>query len=96
MYNDVHLYLGNNDITGWQQAVDALAAESGYDTILAGHGLPTGPEVYADVHRYLTDARELLGDDGDAYKKAIVDRYPAHVGPFIIDIANRSLFGAGH
>ncbi|KOX02269.1 beta-lactamase [Streptomyces sp. NRRL B-1140] len=94
VYNDVHLYLGNNDITGWQQAVDALAAESGYDTILAGHGLPTGPEIYADVRRYLTDARELLGDDGDAYKKAIVDRYPAHVGPFILDIANRSLFGA--
>ncbi|MEU3935694.1 MBL fold metallo-hydrolase [Streptomyces sp. NPDC029044] len=96
VYNDVHLYLGNNDITGWQRAVDALAAESGYGTILAGHGLPTGPEVYADVLRYLTDARELLGDDGDAYKKAIVGRYPAHVGPFIIDIANRSLFGAGH
>ncbi|MFF5985162.1 MBL fold metallo-hydrolase [Streptomyces olindensis] len=96
VYNDVHLYLGNNDITGWQQAVDALAAESGYDTVLAGHGLPTGPEVYADVRRYLADARELLGDDGDAYKRAIVDRYPAHVGPFIIDIANRSLFGASH
>ncbi|MFJ7045053.1 MBL fold metallo-hydrolase [Streptomyces sp. NPDC101112] len=95
VYNDVHLYLGNNDIAGWQRAVDALAAESGYDTILAGHGLPTGPEVYEDVRRYLTDAGELLGDDGDAYKKAIVDRYPAHVGPFIIDIANRSLFPAG-
>ncbi|SPF05679.1 MBL fold metallo-hydrolase [Streptomyces sp. MA5143a] len=94
VYHDVHLYLGNNDIAGWQRAVDALAAESGYDTILAGHGLPTGPEVYEDVRRYLTDAGELLGDDGDAYKKAIVDRYPAHVGPFIIDIANRSLFPA--
>ncbi|WP_037682412.1 MBL fold metallo-hydrolase [Streptomyces griseus] len=96
VYNDVHLYLGNNDITGWQQVVDALAAESGYDTILAGHGLPTGPEVYDAVRRYLADAHELLGDDGEAYKKAIVDRYPSHVGPFIIDIANRSLFGAGH
>ncbi|GLP70258.1 MBL fold metallo-hydrolase [Streptomyces sp. TUS-ST3] len=94
VYNDVHLYLGNNDIAGWQQAVDALAAESGYDTILAGHGLPTGPEIYEEVRRYLTDARELLGDDGQAYKKAIVDRYPSHVGPFIIDIANRSLFPA--
>ncbi|MCQ9182368.1 MBL fold metallo-hydrolase [Streptomyces sp. IBSBF 2953] len=94
VYHGVHLYLGNNDITGWQRAVDALASESGYDTILAGHGLPTGPEVYADVRRYLDDARELLGDDGEAYKKAIVDKYPAHVGPFIIDIANRSLFPA--
>ncbi|GAA2231642.1 hypothetical protein GCM10010104_27010 [Streptomyces indiaensis] len=26
--------------------------------------------------------------------KAIVGRYPAHVGPFIVDITNRSLFGA--
>jgi glyoxylase-like metal-dependent hydrolase (beta-lactamase superfamily II) len=94
VYHDVHLYLGNNDITGWQQLVDALASESGYDTILAGHGTPTGPEVYEDIRRYLADARELLGDDGDAYKKAIVDKYPGHVGPFIIDIANRSLFPA--
>ena len=62
----------------------------------AGHGLPTGPEVYAGIRQYLADARELLGDDGETYKKAIVDRYPSHVGPFIIDIANRSLFGAGH
>ncbi|KFG00814.1 beta-lactamase, partial [Streptomyces scabiei] len=54
------------------------------------------PEIYEDVRRYLTDARELLGDDGQAYKKAIVDRYPSHVGPFIIDIANRSLFPAGN
>ncbi|WP_327692730.1 MBL fold metallo-hydrolase [Streptomyces sp. NBC_00459] len=96
VYHDVHLYLGNNDVTGWQQVVDALAAESGYDTILAGHGLPAGPEVYEEIRRYLADAHELLGDDGQAYKKAIVDRYPAHVGPFIIDIANRSLFPAGN
>ena len=40
--------------------------------------------------------RFALGDDGDAYKKAIVDRYPTHIGPFIIDIANRSLFTAGN
>ncbi|WP_416971798.1 MBL fold metallo-hydrolase [Streptomyces sp. 4F14] len=96
VYHDVHLYLGNNDITGWEKAVDALAAETGYDTVLAGHGLPAGPEVYAGIRRYLADARALLGDDGEAYKKAIVDRYPTHTGPFLIDIANRSLFGAGH
>ncbi|MFI5963798.1 MBL fold metallo-hydrolase [Streptomyces asoensis] len=95
VYNDVHLYLGNNDIAGWRRAVDALAAEPGYDTVLAGHGLPTGPEVYERVRRYLADAGELLGDDGETYKKAIVDRYPSHAGPFIIDIANRSLFPTG-
>ena len=93
VYHHVHLFLGNNDVAGWQQAVDKLAADDGYDTVLAGHGLPAGPEIYAELRRYLTDARALLGDDGDAYKKAITDRYPSYGGPFLIDIANRYLFG---
>jgi glyoxylase-like metal-dependent hydrolase (beta-lactamase superfamily II) len=96
VYHDIHLFLGNNDIAGWRQALDELAADTAYDTILAGHGLPARPEVYAELQRYLADAGELLGDDGEAYKAAIVGRYPAYGGPFLIDIANRYLFGAGH
>lgn len=96
VYNQLHLFLGNNDIAGWQRAIELLAADSAYDTVLAGHGQPAGPEVYAEIGRYLADARELLGDDGEAYKKAIVDRYPSYGGPFLIDIANRYLFGTGH
>ncbi|GGV57434.1 hypothetical protein [Streptomyces massasporeus] len=76
VHSDVHLYLGDNDIAGWETAVEALGTESGCDTILAGHGLPSGPEVYAEVRRYLADAREFLGGDGEAYKAAIVDKYP--------------------
>ncbi|MGI5460829.1 MBL fold metallo-hydrolase [Streptomyces sp. CA-249302] len=94
VYHDIHLFLGDNDIDGWRQALDALAAEQSYDTVLAGHGLPAGPEVFADLRRYLADARELLGDDGEAYKKAILERYPSYGGAFIIDIANRYLYGA--
>jgi glyoxylase-like metal-dependent hydrolase (beta-lactamase superfamily II) len=94
VYHDTHLFLGNNDIAGWQRAVDTLAADESYDTILAGHGLPAGPEVYAELRRYLADARELLGDDGEAYKKAILERYPAYGGPFLIDIGSQYLFGA--
>ncbi len=96
VYNHIHLFLGDNDIEGWQSAVRRLAGESGYDTVLAGHGVPAGPEVYADVERYLADARELLGNDGDAYKAAITARYPDYAGVFVIDIANRYLFGAAH
>ncbi|MGY4745642.1 MBL fold metallo-hydrolase [Streptomyces sp. ATMOS53] len=94
VYHDTHLFLGNNDIDGWQRAVDTLAADTSYDTILAGHGLPAGPEVYAGLRRYLADARDLLGDDGEAYKKAILQRYPSYRGPFLIDIGNQYLFGA--
>jgi NAD(P)H-binding len=38
IYHATHLFLGNNDITGWTKAVDALAAEPSYDTVLARHG----------------------------------------------------------
>ncbi|MEU2742222.1 MBL fold metallo-hydrolase [Streptomyces sp. NPDC007095] len=94
VYHATHLFLGNNDIAGWQQAVDTLAADQSYDTILAGHGLPAGPQVYPELRRYLADARALLDDDGEAYKKAILERYPAYGGPFLIDIGNQYLFGA--
>ncbi|MEU5265477.1 MBL fold metallo-hydrolase [Amycolatopsis sp. NPDC021455] len=96
VYHDIHLFLGNNDIAGWQKAIERLAGETGYDTVLVGHGTPAGPEVYDRITQYLADAAELLGDDGEAYKKAIVDRYPGYGSPFLIDIANRYLFGAGH
>lgn len=94
IYHATHLFLGNNDITGWQQAIDALAADGSYDTILAGHGLPAGAEIYDELRRYLADAHELLGNDGEEYKKAILQRYPSYGGPFLIDIANQFLFGA--
>ncbi|WP_307786416.1 MBL fold metallo-hydrolase, partial [Streptomyces clavuligerus] len=93
VYHRTHLFMGNNDITGWQRALDRLAADPAYDTVLPGHGLPAGREVFADVARYLADARELLGDDGEAYKKAILARYPDWRGPFLVDIGNQYLFG---
>jgi glyoxylase-like metal-dependent hydrolase (beta-lactamase superfamily II) len=43
IYHRTHLFLGNNDIAGWQTAVEQLAADPAYDTILPGHGLPAGP-----------------------------------------------------
>jgi glyoxylase-like metal-dependent hydrolase (beta-lactamase superfamily II) len=93
VYNATHLFLGNNDIAGWQKEIEALAAEQTYDTILPGHGLPAGAEVFAQLRRYLSDANELLGDDAEAYKQAIVERYPSWGGPALVDIGNQYLFG---
>ncbi len=42
---------------------------------------------------YLDAARELLGDDGQAYKQAIIERFPTYGIPFVIDISNSYLFG---
>ncbi|MDH6521800.1 glyoxylase-like metal-dependent hydrolase (beta-lactamase superfamily II) [Streptomyces sp. SAI-135] len=93
VYHATHLFLGNNDIPGWTKAVEQLAADPAYDTVLPGHGLPAGPEVFDQLRRYLTDAAELLGDDGEAYKRAITARHTGFGGTFLIDIGNQYLFG---
>ncbi|GAA4729474.1 hypothetical protein [Phytohabitans rumicis] len=88
-------FLGNNDIPGWRSAVDRLAADPAYDIILAGHGAPADRGVFTEMAGYLAVAAELLGDDGEAYKRAILARFPAYDGPFLIDIGNQYLFGTG-
>jgi glyoxylase-like metal-dependent hydrolase (beta-lactamase superfamily II) len=93
VFHRTHLFVGNGDLAGWQDALAALAAEPGYDTVLPGHGLPAGREVVTEMAQYLADARELLGDDGEAYKKAILERYPDWRAAALIDIGNRYLFG---
>jgi glyoxylase-like metal-dependent hydrolase (beta-lactamase superfamily II) len=94
LYHRTHLFLADKDFDGWQAHVDRLFADTEYDTILAGHGIPADPSAWAEVTEYLTAARQLLGDDGDAYKKAITERFPDHGGTFLIDIANNYMFGA--
>ncbi|WP_217575799.1 MBL fold metallo-hydrolase [Streptomyces sp. GbtcB7] len=93
VYHHAHLFLGQNDIDGWEATTRRLASDDAYDTILAGHGLPAGREVFGEMLEYLAAARELLGDDGEAYKKAIVERFPSYGSPFLIDIGNQYLFG---
>jgi glyoxylase-like metal-dependent hydrolase (beta-lactamase superfamily II) len=92
VYHQVHVFVGNNDIARWQAILEELAGPA-YDTVLPGHGLPAGPSVFEEMAEYLQAARELLGDDGQAYKQAIIERFPAYKIPFVIDIGNYYLFG---
>ena len=75
VYHHTNSFVGNNDIARWQVILQELA-DSAYDTILPGHGLPAGPAVFAEMIEYLDAARELPGDDGQAYKQAIIERFP--------------------
>lgn len=92
VYNRTHLFLGHNDITGWIAAVGKLAAR-GCDTILPGHGLPATPVVFDEMAAYLREARRLLGNDGEAYKRAITAWFPGWGSELLIDIGNSYLFG---
>ena len=93
VYNRTHLWLLDKDFDGWQANIDRFAAETEYDTILPGHGEPATPAIWAELTDYVNTARELLGDDGDAYKLAITERYPAYRGAALIDVANAYMFG---
>lgn len=83
---------GTTTSTAGRQILEKLA-DPAYDTILPGHGLPAGPAVLAENAEYLRTARELLGDDGQAYKQAIIEGFPDYGIPFVIDIGNYYLFG---
>jgi glyoxylase-like metal-dependent hydrolase (beta-lactamase superfamily II) len=93
VYNHTHLWFLDKDFDGWQANVDRYAAQEEYDTILAGHGAPTDVGVWAELGSYLDAGRELFGDDGEAYKEAITQRFPTYRGAVLIDIANGYLFG---
>ncbi|MFD6285810.1 MBL fold metallo-hydrolase [Streptomyces sp. NPDC060205] len=92
-YNHVHLWLRDRDFDGWQANIDRFAAEHEYNVIIPGHGAPTGPSIWADLTDYINAGREALGDDGDAYKKEITERFPDYQGAPLIDIANAFMFG---
>jgi glyoxylase-like metal-dependent hydrolase (beta-lactamase superfamily II) len=91
VYDHVHLYLGNNDAAGWEKILAGLAADAGYGTVLAGHGLPTGREVFAQLTDYLQAAGDVLGAGPDAYKSAITERFPDYRIPLLLDLSNRDL-----
>ncbi|MFI5874336.1 MBL fold metallo-hydrolase [Streptomyces sp. NPDC051445] len=92
VYHKTHVFVGNHDIDRWQVILQELA-DPAYDTILPGHGLPAGQAVLAEMAEYLKVAGELLGDDGQAYKQAIIERFPTYAAPLVIDISNLYLFG---
>lgn len=46
-----HLWFPDKDFDGRQTHIDRFAAETEYDTILPGHGEPTGPAIWARAGR---------------------------------------------
>lgn len=67
LFTDFHPYMGDGDITGWQQTLDFLA-ELDTDKIIPGHGPLSGKKDLADMNAYITafdkKARELSAGSG--------------------------------
>ncbi len=78
VYSGAHLILAGPPPI-WIEALTALQAQStDYPVVLAGHGVPGGPDLYAQNIAWLTEAGELLGtvDSGEAFKAGLIEAFP--------------------
>lgn len=87
VYHDTHLFIaGPTD--GWRTALRAIQVDKGYDTILPGHGAPSGRDVIAENIAYLdvVDALRKEAKTPEEYKKKLLLAYPHHAAAMLIDI----------
>lgn len=78
VYSGVHLILAGSPPT-WIEALENLQVNSAdYPIVLAGHGLPGTPELYADNITWLSTAAVLMGavDTGEEFKTVLVTAFP--------------------
>ena len=89
LFSNTHMYpLGNRE--HWIEVLNELRAfqEEGYDTLLAGHGVPTTFGEIDSVIDYLNTQDEII-DAATSPEEAIAnlrERYPNHSANFILDL----------
>jgi glyoxylase-like metal-dependent hydrolase (beta-lactamase superfamily II) len=60
-FHGTHPYTADGHLEQWLSTLDTLGARLGSaDTLLPGHGAPTGPEIFAEQGRYLQHYREVV------------------------------------
>jgi glyoxylase-like metal-dependent hydrolase (beta-lactamase superfamily II) len=93
IYDRVHVFIGEHAFDGWAAALQRAQALD-YDTILPGHGLPGGPELYREMQRYLDTARDALSksDSGAELKSHLIAAFPNHRARVLLDHQMRFLF----
>ena len=103
IYNGVHMYLGQSVTVGgfgtWRDAIDQVAALAPRH-IVAGHQNTLldddAARQIAETRQYLDDAEELLRTETTAvgFFDAKVERYPDHLGRYVLWAGTRGLYGA--
>jgi len=95
VYNQVHLFIGQNALDGWLKQVGKLKKLSNsYSTILVGHGEPTTFGVLEKMEEYLVEAQNALETTStpEELKGALVTKFPNERFDMIIDISSDFLF----
>lgn len=93
IYNRVHVFIGERAFDGWTAALQRTQALN-YDTLLPGHGSPSGPELYGAMARYLETARDALSQSGSGaeLKSRLIAAFPDYAGQVLLDHQMRFLF----
>jgi glyoxylase-like metal-dependent hydrolase (beta-lactamase superfamily II) len=88
VYNGTHIYLDHRSFEDWRLALTQLKRLQGYELVLAGHGEPATPDVYAEVDGYLNAAERVFPDATSAQQvhDAMVRAYPTAPGVALLDI----------
>ena len=89
LFSNTHMYpLGNRE--HWIEILDSLRTfqEQGYDTLLAGHGVPTTFGEIDSVIDYLHTQDEIIESSAnpDEAIAKLIERYPNHSATFILSL----------
>src|SRR5262249_12547419 len=93
VYNGAHVFLGERRFESWDAALTHYRALL-FSTVLPGHGVPGGPELYDQMRGYLDFAGTAFKASADRtdLKRRLLERFPNHGARNIIDHQMRFLF----
>jgi glyoxylase-like metal-dependent hydrolase (beta-lactamase superfamily II) len=93
IYNEVHVFIGEQDFDNWTAALERCRALS-YARIFPGHGAPGGRELYDAMAHYLSVARAALSEARDPadLKQRLISAFPQFGGRALLDHQMRFLF----
>jgi glyoxylase-like metal-dependent hydrolase (beta-lactamase superfamily II) len=103
IYNGVHMYTGQSAAVGgfgpWRAAIDRIEALRPRHVVCGHQDQRLDDEAgrtIAQTRQYLDDAEELLKTENTAvdFFNATIERYPDHLGRFVLWVSARTLYGA--
>jgi glyoxylase-like metal-dependent hydrolase (beta-lactamase superfamily II) len=95
VYNRAHVFLGERRFESWRAALTEYRTLP-FTTVLPGHGVPGGPELYDRMGDYLDYAETALeaSTDKTDFKRRLLECFPDHGARKIVDHQMRFLFPA--
>jgi glyoxylase-like metal-dependent hydrolase (beta-lactamase superfamily II) len=93
LYHNTHLFL-TGPSREWKAVMQHYHDAKGYDTILAGHGIPTDKNAFNSAITYIDKANAIFSTAKTAadFKQQLLAAYPNYAGAGLIDIYLPFLF----